>query len=434
MTKRMPIRIGWDNGGMDDKKTPHPWLGPSVAIAALVFTILFSTVWAYIQMLHWKEPGADYVGIATNIAVTSVLWLSLAVLLVITYRRSRALATKRNSSQVNADQARITQLTDQFAEKSAAAAARDQIIIAREQDIAKLNDEIKGLRAANGSRSVDGQFHPRLESVGRLIATAFYGSARKPPTDVTKKVRSLAEIGEEDIVVNHYKLCDGHDPDEGEGNKFLTVTFSDTVRQGGRLNLPMDWLTEESSKSTLKSPPKDDHLTFLQWHSGNARNLPREWPEKGMTPTWVSIKNLAVSPSCTAKNVTVRLDFVNSAHDQLFTVPEAPWYAVKRTGDRTFTGFEHCLDIEGDDEQSCVLFVTDSQSRLWVYKRPGEPVGILNYDHWTVKVFVTSENIRGFEGTIGFTQTKNSMTSDRPAFTKLRSAEPRLQAILRSLG
>jgi hypothetical protein len=85
-------------------------------------------------------------------------------------------------------------------------------------------------------------FHPSLSSLGRHIESAVYGSVRKAPDDVTRKIRSLAAMGTNDIPVNHFEICDNnHDPDPGE-DKFLTVSLSDTVRQGGRLELPIEWL------------------------------------------------------------------------------------------------------------------------------------------------------------------------------------------------
>jgi len=76
--------------------------------------------------------------------------------------------------------------------------------------------------------------------------------------------------GQNDIPVNHYKLCDGIDPHEGE-DKFLTVTMSDTVRQGSRLSL--DWMNVAKSrewpwavftvqKVTADAPSSDSKITY----------------------------------------------------------------------------------------------------------------------------------------------------------------------------
>jgi hypothetical protein len=99
-------------------------------------------------------------------------------------------------------------------------------------------------------------FHPNLNAIGRCIEGALYGSARKTPNDVTKTVRELAASGAREIPVNHHKLCQGeHDPDEGE-DKFLTVTLSDTVRQGGKLRLPLEWLSDtQPSEQTSDQAP-----------------------------------------------------------------------------------------------------------------------------------------------------------------------------------
>jgi hypothetical protein len=81
------------NRGMGDipravpppSKPPPPWLGPGIAIAALAFSIVFSIVWAYLQMRHWKEPEADYVSIGAIILVTVLLWGALIWAIITTY-------------------------------------------------------------------------------------------------------------------------------------------------------------------------------------------------------------------------------------------------------------------------------------------------------------------------------------------------------------
>jgi len=120
---------------------------------------------------------------------------------------------------------------------------------------------------------------------------------------------------------------------------------------------------------------------------------------------------------------------MNSAQTNLLIVPEAVWWEIRNTpGGNTHSGWRHGVDIEGGDEQSFVLFVTDQHGRIIPHKDRNEPVGELDYDHWAVKVIVSSDNAQGFEGTIGFTLTRNSLAPDQPAFTKQRNVKPRLRS------
>jgi hypothetical protein len=122
------------------------------------------------------------------------------------------------------------------------------------------------------------------------------------------------------------------------------------------------------------------------------------------------------------------MEFINDARTSVFTVPEAQWYVEKDLGnDITGRGYKGSVDLEGGEEQSFVLFVTDLQRKIWVYKNGETPVGILDYGHWEINMIVSSNNIEGFEGKIGFTLTRNSLTPDHPAFTRTRTVKPRLR-------
>jgi hypothetical protein len=66
----------------EQKKSPSPWLGPSLTMVA----ILVAVVWAYIQMQHWRDPEADYVAMAENLAITLGL---LTLLIVAIFRNFR---------------------------------------------------------------------------------------------------------------------------------------------------------------------------------------------------------------------------------------------------------------------------------------------------------------------------------------------------------
>lgn len=76
----------WDRmGSMEFPKTPSPWLAPGISATAL----LAFSVWSYIQMLHWNDPGANYVPIAGNIIGTGLLVILLLVAIYVNVRDAR---------------------------------------------------------------------------------------------------------------------------------------------------------------------------------------------------------------------------------------------------------------------------------------------------------------------------------------------------------
>jgi hypothetical protein len=129
----------WYTSGMEKEKAPHPWLPSGIAIAALVFTILFSVLWAYIQMRHWKDPDADYVAIAINIAVTLILWITLVItvwLNVIDARRAKRLRLE------------ITDLTRQALQMRQEAAQQSELCKVQRTEIDSLNQQLEKYRGS----------------------------------------------------------------------------------------------------------------------------------------------------------------------------------------------------------------------------------------------------------------------------------------------
>ena len=173
---------------MEFPKAPSPWLAPGIsAIALLAFC-----VWAYVQMDHWKSPQADSVAIAVSIFGTGLLVVLLLVAIYVNFR---------DSSRAKALRSQILALNFEHREEIKALKRKPT-----ESKVAMplTTTALTGLR-----------FHSNLTEVGRRIESAFYGSNRKKPDDVSTKVNSFAEAGEVDIPVNHYALCeDSHDPDE----------------------------------------------------------------------------------------------------------------------------------------------------------------------------------------------------------------------------
>jgi hypothetical protein len=146
-------------------------------------------------------------------------------------------------------------------------------------------------------------------------------------------------------------------------------------------------------------------LYLLSWHAGSSYTyLPSHWPNDE-TPTWVRVKNTQVTPSVTAKNVRARLEFVDSRDTKRLIVPDAVWWIDGAPGEN---GARHVVDIEGDGEQSFILYSRDDQGRIVPYKNAGGPLEALAFDRWEVRLTVTADNLPGCRGKVSFTYTRNS--------------------------
>jgi len=165
-------------------------------------------------------------------------------------------------------------------------------------------------------------------------------------------------------------------------------------------------------------------LEFQEHHGGVEMNYPLQW--RGGTPAWISIRNHQDAPAMRAVNVTARLEFIDSQSKVRLVTPQASWYEIQRpTPKSALSRWRNLVDIEGGEEQSFVLFVQSEKRQLQVFSDAAEPVGDLDYDHWTVKIVVASDNGVGFEGALGFMFTRNSLIWDAPkAFTRLRTIQP----------
>jgi hypothetical protein len=168
-------------------------------------------------------------------------------------------------------------------------------------------------------------------------------------------------------------------------------------------------------------------LRFGEWHAGTNSGYPSIVP--GGSPSWISIRNTEVEAPEVARNVTIQIEWVNAAKTIRLPVPEADWYVKEGLpGRRTREAWTKHADIEGGDEQSCVLFVQGEQSKVWVYKNGSEPVGVLDYGRWNAHLVVSSDNAEGFEGTLAFTLKRSGLLPDSPAFDMRRRLPPRLAA------
>lgn len=81
---------------------PHPATLITVAIGLFI-----QIAWAYVQIRHWKEPGADSMGIALNIIITACLWVILMLAVwrfwIATPKRMENLSDKRYEPKTDLD-------------------------------------------------------------------------------------------------------------------------------------------------------------------------------------------------------------------------------------------------------------------------------------------------------------------------------------------
>lgn len=224
--------------------------------------------------------------------------------------------------------------------------------------------------------------------------------------------------GENDIPVNHYKLCGGIDPDEGE-DKFLTVTLSSTVRQSGRFAWPANWSRQIEFI---------DGLEFVEWVSASVASFPKL--DNADRASWITIRYRA-KPGCDkASGGTCKIEFANQTRSRVLNVPEACWRRVVFVDVNDVRceseGWATFADFECGQDQSFVFLAEDAQS-IFSLKSTRIPVGPLAQDEWVALITVESENVSGFEGTLRFDITSRGVSNPKsPAFTKLRSLPPRL--------
>jgi hypothetical protein len=372
-----------------------------------------------------------------------VFFISLIALLLGAFRRSvgasgagtqsplDSVHSARQELQTLKEQIKVLELRDPEVAKQAALQThltlteRDQrenlYLKAKVSDLENQLETIK-----NGAQPL---FHPDPNDKGPRIEYAVFGAAGDEPIDVTSRIRSLV-IDKKEIWPNIQCLGLKDDP-HPFATKYLTVTLSITQAEGEQVNLPMDWFTRSPAKPQRHTSVQG--LEYAGWH-GNTGRLPTFFPNELSSPSWINIRNSCTAPNKSAQRVTVQLGFVNSTRTQLWIVPEAVWFEQQSNSvDTVVEKWSHEVSIEGGDDQSFVLFAQDENGRVIPHKDGGEPLPPLDYDHWDVKVVVSSDNVRGFEGIIRFTQTRNNLTPDQPAFIKLRDVEPRFETIERYL-
>jgi hypothetical protein len=169
-------------------------------------------------------------------------------------------------------------------------------------------------------------------------------------------------------------------------------------------------------------PVRVAQLDFLEWHAGDSRSFPNSYGDAH--PSWIAVKNTQDAPARTAKNVTARLEFVDSSGTTQLTVSNADWFLVQTIGTTKMESWRKDATIQGGDEQSFVLFASNDERQVIISKSAGEPIGMLGYDKWRVRIIVTSDDGQGFEGELRFTYTRSSLAPDHPAFHRIRTVPP----------
>ena len=94
-------------------------------------------------------------------------------------------------------------------------------------------------------RPADALFHPYDDMRGRRIQSVVWGSAQANcRVNVAELIKSRFDNGDTKIPVNNGELLvpRQEDPDPGNEHKFLTITFTETRKQGEFLELPFSWL------------------------------------------------------------------------------------------------------------------------------------------------------------------------------------------------
>jgi len=169
-------------------------------------------------------------------------------------------------------------------------------------------------------------------------------------------------------------------------------------------------------------PVQVAQLDFLEWHAGDSRSFPNSYGDAH--PSWIAVRNTQDAPPRTARNVTARLEFEDSSGTTQFTVPNADWFVVQRIGTTKIESWRRDATIEAGDEQSFVLFATNDKRQVIISKSAGEPIGMLGYDKWRVRIIVTSDDGQGLEGELRFTYTRSNLARDHPAFHRIRTVPP----------
>ena len=170
--------------------------------------------------------------------------------------------------------------------------------------------------------------------------------------------------------------------------------------------------------------PDGPKIEFAGWHGGSS--LPRL---SSGVPTWVSVRNPPGRVPTAVTGTRARLEFHKIGEEAAPIVPEAIW-CVKNLlpAGNCEERWCHAVDLDPDDEQSFVLFVSGDDQKQYIHDSLYTSVGVIDYGRWEIKLLVTSDNAVGFEGKISFLLTKHRLQPDTPAFTMLRILQPRSAA------
>lgn len=163
---------------------------------------------------------------------------------------------------------------------------------------------------------------------------------------------------------------------------------------------------------------KSPGLEFQEIHASSSRSYPAN---ASYDPLWIAVTNRTLGD---AKKVTARVSFRNDFGTQSVPEMDCRWHRNTERDGMIGGGWAKATDILSGDDQSFVLLDTAKTNEVWVRDASEAPVALLQAgQRWVATIKVESENVRGFEGTIGFAVTRRG-TSEQ-SFSKRRDIPPR---------
>lgn len=150
----------------------------------------------------------------------------------------------------------------------------------------------------------------------------------------------------------------------------------------------------------IRVPEPSSALRFQIWHGGYGKHPAHV--DSG-SPSWVCIKNTGVAIPRKASNVIASIRWRDDAGQTVLSVPDVDWYQISTVNGIDHQAWRRAVDLEGGEDQSFVFFIKQPNGEYCAVRGGLQFVGVLNPGHWTATIQVTSDEVEGFEGTLGFT-------------------------------
>ncbi|MEO8053055.1 MAG: hypothetical protein ABI833_21825 [Acidobacteriota bacterium] len=365
-----------------------PWFTTKGQIFQLLFQIFAATLaafkaWPDMMTSNYLSGGAILFYSLISLVLGSILHL-------ITIRRSPASA---GNEVYGHGSPALQNLTDRLIEAREAAVARDQIIIARNETIRQLTDEVEKLRSAPSK--VDSKL---------TIHSAVYGVPTIEDVEVTEKLRDA--IGDALAIRVNNDLVP-HDPAHSE-TKRLEVEYSYGTRERKIVSrpeyelmvLPEDsWLEKElrtlrdkvSAATTLKHPP----LAKLALKYDTVLNHRTSHDESDDSFEVLWVRNTQLSIPFVAQYVSARIRFTLDDGAESCTITETQWIYEHTDRSSGFIGNSRpsWVDIEGNESQALVLAVKQSDGTIKSRDSKGATVHYFRRDtSWNATIILMSDN------------------------------------------